>query len=172
MIQPYTKGIDISIMVWGAIWVNGRSDLVLMDRDDDSKGGGYTANSYLQVLDEQIPKCFELGRIFMRDNASIHAAKKVKKWFEDQGVPLLNWAPYSPDMNPIEHVWAKMKEWICKSHPELIKIGKSQHAYDQLAQAIVEAWDALDQEYIDELIRGMPRRVETLRKAKGWHTKY
>jgi transposase len=108
----------------------------------------------------------------MQNNASIHAAKKVKKWFKDQGVPLLNWAPYSPDMNPIKHVWAKMKKWICKSHPELIKMGKSQHAYDQLAQAIVEAWDALDQEYINELIRGMLRRVETLRKAKGWHTKY
>jgi hypothetical protein len=76
-------------------------------------------------------------------------------------------------MNPIEHVWAKMKEWICKSHPELIKMGKSQHAYDQLARVIVEAWDTLDQEYIDdELVRGMPRRVETLRTAKGWHTKY
>jgi DDE superfamily endonuclease len=26
----------------------------------------------------------------MQDNASIHSAKKVKKWFEDEGIPLLN----------------------------------------------------------------------------------
>jgi transposase len=43
---------------------------------------------------------------FMQDNAPIHTAKKVTKWFEDRGIPVLNWAPYSPDLNPIEHVWA------------------------------------------------------------------
>jgi transposase len=46
MIQPHTKGGDISIMVWGAIWVGGRSDLVIMSRDDESKGGGV----YRQLL--------------------------------------------------------------------------------------------------------------------------
>ena len=68
--------------------------------------------------------------------------------------------------------WAIMKQWIVKHYPELSKMGKSQAAYDQLAEVIVEAWDALDQEYIDKLIRGMPKRVKTLRIAKGWHTKY
>jgi hypothetical protein len=54
------------------------------------RGGGYTANSYLQVLNDEMPKCFEPGRTFIQDNASIHSAKKVKKWFEDEGIPLLN----------------------------------------------------------------------------------
>jgi hypothetical protein len=40
------------------------------------RGGGYTANSYLQVLNDEMPKCFELGWTFMQDNASIHSAKK------------------------------------------------------------------------------------------------
>jgi hypothetical protein len=75
-------------------------------------------------------------------------------------------------MNPIKHVWSKMKEWLVEHHPELLKMGKSQAAYDQLGQAIVEAWEAMDQDYIDNLVRGMPRRVEALRTAKGWHTKY
>jgi hypothetical protein len=65
-----------------------------------------------------------------------------------------------------------MKEWIVQQYPELSKMGKSQSAYDQLARAIEEAWDALDQEYIYNLIRGMPRRVTALHLAKGWHTKY
>jgi len=159
-------------MVWGAIWLDGRSDLVIMKRDEESKGGGYSANSYLKVLEEEMPKCFEPGRVFMQDNASIHTAKKVIQWCEDHAILLLDWPPYSPDMNPIEHVWAIMKQWIVKHYPELSKMGKSQAAYDQLAEVIVEAWDALDQEYIDKLIRGMPKRVKTLRIAKGWHTKY
>lgn len=83
----------------------------------------------------------------MQDNASIHTAKKAKKWSEEPAIPLLDWASYSPDMNPVERVWAKMEQWICKHHPELLNPGKSQEAYDQLAGATEEAWNALDQEY-------------------------
>jgi DDE superfamily endonuclease len=172
MVQTYRKSTDISIIVWGAIWLGGRSDLVLMERDKESERGGYSANSYLKILDEEMPKCFEPGRVFMQDNASIHIAKKVAQWFEDNGILILDWPPYSPDMNPIEHVWAKMKEWIVQHYPELSKLGKSQAAYNQLAKAIEEAWDTVDQEYIDNLIRDMPRRVAALYLAKGWHTKY
>jgi transposase len=75
----------------------------------------------------------------MQDNASIHTAKKVKQFFEENAIPLLDWAPYSPDINPIEHVWAKMKEWIVKHHLELSTTGKSEAAYDLLAKAIIKA---------------------------------
>jgi DDE superfamily endonuclease/Transposase len=109
MVQTYRKSTDISIMVWGAIWYGGRSDLVIMERHEESKGGGYSANSYLKVLQEQMPKCYKPGRVFMQDNTSIHTAKKITKWCEDHAILLLDWAPYSPDMNLIEHVWAKMR---------------------------------------------------------------
>ena len=69
MIQPFKKGKDISIMIWGAIYGNGRSDIVLLERDPDSEKSEYTANSYLIVLREQIPQTYEPGRIFMQDNA-------------------------------------------------------------------------------------------------------
>jgi hypothetical protein len=45
MMMPYKKGKDISVMVWGAIYGDGRSDVVIMDRDPDSKKSGYSANS-------------------------------------------------------------------------------------------------------------------------------
>jgi transposase len=110
--------------------------------------------------------------LFMQDNAPIHTAKKVKKWFTDQGIPLLDWAPYSPDLNPIEHVWAMMKKWICEHYPELNEMGKSQQAYNELARVIVEAWEAVPQEAINNLIRSMDYRVNAVLAAKGWHTKY
>jgi hypothetical protein len=65
-----------------------------------------------------------------------------------------------------------MKEYIVKHHPELSNMGKSGAAYDQLARAIQEAWEDIPQSYIDGLIEGMSRRVEAVRAAKGWHTKY
>jgi DDE superfamily endonuclease len=109
-------------MVWGAIWLSGLSNLVIMERDEESKGGGYSANSYLKVLEQETPNCFIPGRVLMQDNASIHTAKKVQKWCEENAIPQLDWPPYSPDMNPIEHVWAK-KEWTVQHFPELSKMG-------------------------------------------------
>ena len=79
MIMPYKKGKDISIMIWGAIYGDGHSDVMIMDRDPDSEKSGYTANSYLTVLRDQLPRIYEPGMTFMQDGVSIHTAKKVKK---------------------------------------------------------------------------------------------
>lgn len=64
-IQTYKKGHDMSIMVWGAIWLGGRSDLVIMTRNDQAKRNGYSANSYVDVLDQTIKRCWEPGMTFM-----------------------------------------------------------------------------------------------------------
>ena len=52
-------------MVWGAIWYGGRSDLVIMERDEESKKGGYSAKSYLAVMEDQLPTIWEPGMVFM-----------------------------------------------------------------------------------------------------------
>jgi hypothetical protein len=47
-----------------------------------------------------------------------------------------------------------------------------QAAYEELARVIIEAWEAIDQDYIDDPIRSMERRVAAVVRAKEWHTKY
>ena len=85
---------------------------------------------------------------------------------------MLNWPLYSSDLNPIEHVWAKMKQWINKQYPQLKNMRESQSTYDELIRVIVEAWKAIPQDYIDKLIKSMDNRVNAVLKAKGWHTRY
>jgi transposase len=34
----------------------------------------------------------------------IHSAKKVKKWVEEPGIEVLEWPPYSPDLDPIKNL--------------------------------------------------------------------
>ena len=58
-----------------------RSDLVVMARDADARRGGYSSRSYAEVLDDQMPRCWEPGLIFMQDNASIHTAHIIRDWF-------------------------------------------------------------------------------------------
>ena len=65
MVDTYSRGDDIKIMVWGAIWVGGRSDLFIINRDMASPKQGYSARSYLEVLDDQLPTIYSPGMTFI-----------------------------------------------------------------------------------------------------------
>jgi len=62
----------------------------------------------------------------MQDNASIHTSYAVRKWFEDIDIPLADHPPYSPDLNPIEHIWWHLKNYVLRLHPELEDGGKGE----------------------------------------------
>jgi hypothetical protein len=40
----------------------------------------------------------------MQDNVLVHKTKAVLEWFLDSRIPLIDWPPYSPDMNLIENI--------------------------------------------------------------------
>ena len=65
---------------------------------------GYSANSYIDILDQNLVEFYEPDQIFMQDNAPIHTIKKVRLWFEMHRVEMMEWPPYSPDLNPIKHL--------------------------------------------------------------------
>ena len=119
-----------------------------MDRDFESKKHGYSAESYLEVLEAEVAPIFEdlePGYEFMQGNASIHTAKKVKAWFLDHGIPfVLNWPPYSPDLNPIEHIWWALKTRMCEVFPEVsADISDSKDSRQRLESCLQAAWDTL-----------------------------
>jgi transposase len=90
-----------------------------MDHDFESKKNGYSANSYIEVLNAMLPRNYNDDLYFMQDNALIHTADKVKKWFEDNGIDTFNWPSYSPDLNPIEYTWKKLKEVVIEHFPKV-----------------------------------------------------
>ena len=96
-------------MVWGAIWLTpngrvGRSPLIIMERDPDAAKNGYSASSYIETLTRGLLPQYCPGQIFMQDNAPIHNAKYAKGFLEKHGIRTIEWPPYSPDLNPIEHL--------------------------------------------------------------------
>jgi transposase len=76
-----------------------------MNRDLLAKKNGYSARLYLEVLEDQLPTIFSPGMTFMQDNAPIYKAVIIRDFLEGNGIPKLEWPPYSPDLNPIEMVW-------------------------------------------------------------------
>ena len=52
MIQLFNKGKAKSVMIWGAFSSTNRSNLVRMVRDPDARHNGYSATSYLDVLED------------------------------------------------------------------------------------------------------------------------
>jgi hypothetical protein len=176
-VQTYKASKDIKIMVWGSFWDYGRSDLYILDRDFESKKHGYSANSYLVVLNDQVKPYYDdhedPGYIFMQDNASIHTAHVVRRWFLEKGIPTMDWPPYSPDLNPIEHVWWLLKKMLIDQYPELSAgSGEAEDDYKAIEEALKDCWDQIPGETLDALYQSMPNRVEACIQAGGWHTKY
>lgn len=54
------------------------------------------------------------GQTVVIDNASFHKSKRITQLIENAGCQLIYLAPYSPDLNPIEHYWHKIKTCIRK----------------------------------------------------------
>lgn len=159
-------------MFWAGFSWGRRTDLVVMEGDPDSPRGGVTAKRYLAVLEEYLPTILEYNSIFMHDNAPIHTARIIENWFFEQGIEIMDWPPYSPDLNPIENLWKLLKDQIIQSHPEFKTMKDNDETMAHLIRCAKEAWEDLAPELLNKLAEGMQKRVDAVLKAKGWYTKY
>lgn len=171
-IVPYTKSKGLSIMIWAAIWGRGHSRINMLNRDPRCERNGYSAGSYIEILENNLITIWEPGLEFMQDNAPIHTARLVKKWLGDHEIPVIDWPPYSPDLNPIEHAWAKLKELIYKLDPEIDSFqGTKDELHRRFSDLIERAWEELGQDLFDRLIQSMDNRINAVIEAKGWYTR-
>src|ERR1039457_4717413 len=67
---------------------------------------------FLAYLDEVLCPKLRLGDVVIMDNLSSHKVQGVRERIEAAGAQLLYLPPYSPDLNPIEKAWAKLKQLL------------------------------------------------------------
>ena len=71
--------------------------------------GGTTGERFVQYLKETLLPTLRPGDIVVMDNMRSHHVKAVRETLEAKGMKVLYLPPYSPDLNPIEKMWSKMK---------------------------------------------------------------
>jgi hypothetical protein len=47
---------------------------------------------------------------------SVHTARMVTEWFQNQNINLLDWPSLRPDLNPIENMWGLMVKTMKKRY--------------------------------------------------------
>ena len=76
----------------------------------------YTCNMNARLFElwfcEVLLKLISVRSVIIMDNASWHRKKVLRKLAEVAGCRVIFLPPYSPDFNPIEKVWANLKNFI------------------------------------------------------------
>ena len=55
---------------------------------------------------------------FQEDNHPVHTSELIRDWFaRRQDIELIDWPRRSPDLNPIENMWAQIKRHMRKRWP-------------------------------------------------------
>ena len=67
---------------------------------------------FLAYLEQVLVPTLAEGDIVVMDNLSAHKVKGVREMIEACGARLIYLPPYSPDLNPIEKCWSKIKTYL------------------------------------------------------------
>lgn len=143
----------ISVLVWGAISWDGKTTLHTSTQPFDS-------DAYINILDkhliQQQPDSFHR---LLQDNASPHVSKFTLDYLKNFDVELVqNYPPYSPELNPIEHVWSWMVSYVNQDTPFCLS---------DLKIKVREAWDAIPQKTLKRYIGHVSTVCNQIIEANG-----
>ncbi|MEQ8381876.1 MAG: IS630 family transposase [Coleofasciculus sp. A1-SPW-01] len=121
--KPYSRGKNVSVI--GAIALKGFLGCMTLE--------GTTNGDAFQVFVEKVLlNCLWPGAVVVMDNLSAHKVASIESIIEKAGAKVIYLSPYSPDFNPIENCWSKLKQYLRKA---------AARCRDIVEQALVNAID-------------------------------
>ena len=77
--------------------------------------GGVNGAVFETYLQRMLLPALEEGDVMVMDNLRVHKSERVRELIEHAGVEVLYLPPYSPDFNPIEEAFSKIKNLVRKA---------------------------------------------------------
>ena len=97
------------------------------------------------------------------DNDPKHTSGKAQKWKDENNINRISWPSQSPDLNPMENVWAVLKANISNYKPTSTK---------HLIKIIKKEWKKLDGVFAENLVLSMKNRISFIINNEGDHILY
>ncbi|CAF2093173.1 unnamed protein product [Rotaria magnacalcarata] len=150
-----------NVKVWRCFAWNGVGNLIFVD-------GNMTGEMYKEILVEnlfQSSKKLQLGKemVFQHDNDPKHTSRVVKNSLDKQYVKRLIWPPFSPDMNPMEHLWDELERRMKKTPAKNEK---------ELRETLQAEWKNIGQDVTNKLVESVPNRLYECTRMKRYPTRY
>jgi transposase len=77
--------------------------------------GSTTSVVFEAYVQQVLAPSLRRGQVVVMDNLSAHKGKRVKELIEERGCELIYLPSYSPDLNPIEEAFSKIKKLVRKA---------------------------------------------------------
>jgi transposase len=119
-----------AVTLIGTLGVGGVTSMATID-------GPLDGDAYVAYVEQVLVPVLRVGDVVMMDNLSVHKNAEAIALIERAGASVLFLPPYSPDYNPIEQVWSKLKG--------LVRAAKA-HTRAALDRAVGEALPAITAE--------------------------
>ena len=99
----------VKVHVWAGISHRGCTYLCIFE-------GKMNAPLFMSILHKSLEPficaVYPDGHCFMQDNDPKHCSKLAKAYYKKSGINWWPTPPESPDLNPIENLWHKLKDYI------------------------------------------------------------
>jgi transposase len=106
-----THGSWTTLTMLGAMALDGLRGFLLIE-------SGTSAAVFRAYVTQVLGPNLREGDLVIMDNLAAHKDRQVREEIRKRGAEVLFLPPYSPDYNPIEKLWSKVKNFLRRHHPE------------------------------------------------------
>lgn len=150
---------NVSLCVWGCISDAGFGAVRIMRET-------MNADRYIETLENYLLPSLEYFEtvtgtsdwVFQHDNAPPHSAHRTRDWLAEHNIETIDWPPYSPDLNAIEHVWSMLKRKFKRNAPTTA---------EEAIALIHRIWNDFNREYAQNLMNSMPSKLQFVIDHRG-----